>query len=63
MAKGYINKMKRKKQAVIIGALQATVATLLDIFQMYGILAIKIFQQQMKLCYFITNLSSPNTVP
>ena len=63
MAKGYINEIETKKRAVIIGALQTMVATLLDIFQMYGILAIKIFQQQMKLCYFITNLSSPNTVP
>ena len=45
MAKGYINEIETKKRAVIIGALQTIVATLLDIFQMYGVLAIKIFQQ------------------
>ena len=45
MAKGYINEIETKKRAVIIGALQTMVATLLDIFQMYGVLAIKIFQQ------------------
>lgn len=53
--------MENKKRGVVKGVLQTTVANLLALLQMYEILAIKIFQQQKKLRYFMRNLvSSPN---
>ena len=53
--------MEKKKIAVLIGSLQAAVASLLALLQLYGTLAIKIFQKQRKLHYLIANLvASPN---
>ena len=53
--------MEKKKIAVFIGSLQATVASLLVLLQLYGTLAMKISQEQRKLHYLIANLvASPN---
>ena len=55
--------MEKKKIAVLIDSLQAAVASLLALLQMYGTLAIKISQEQRKLYYLIANLvASPNMV-
>ena len=48
--------MEKKKIAVFIGSLQATVASLLVLLQLYGTLAMKISQEQRKLHYLIANL-------
>ena len=53
--------MEKKKIAVLIGSLQAAVASLLALLQLYGTLARKISQDQRKLHYLIENLvASPN---
>ena len=53
--------MEKKKIDVFIGFLQATVASLLVLLQLYGTLAMKISQEQRKLHYLIANLvASPN---
>ena len=55
--------MEKKKIAVLIGSLQAAVASLLALIKLYGTLAIKIYQEQRKLYYLIENLvASPNMV-
>ena len=55
--------MEKKKIAVLIGSLQADVASLLALLQLYGTLAMKISQEQRKLHYLIANLvASPNMV-
>ena len=55
--------MEKKKIAVLIGSLQAAVASLLALIKLYGTLAIKICQEQRKLYYLIENLvASPNMV-
>ena len=48
--------MEKKKIAVFIGSLQATVASLLVLLQLYETLAMKISQEQRKLHYLIANL-------
>ena len=48
--------MEKKKIDVFIGFLQATVASLLVLLQLYGTLAMKISQEQRKLHYLIANL-------
>ena len=45
-----------KKIVVLKGSLQAAVASLLVLLQLYGALAIKIYQDQSKLHFLIANL-------
>ena len=53
-----ILEMKKKKITVLVSSLQAALASLLALLQLYGTLAIKISQEQRKLVTLLNSKSS-----